>query len=182
MLEDNEQGVLKGPHVDFSFPLNLARDKTEKKIFSYLCEVSQKLHKNGEKLGILIVLGVFGYSNESIVGGMRSLTKEKLDVYLNVNYSQFKDDIIKMFESGNDGAIIINQDGQILAEKIYLTVDNPSVDIPEGTGTRHISAASFSTRDDVLATFTLSEETLVVRIWKDGVYTEQFHPGHRGED
>jgi DNA integrity scanning protein DisA with diadenylate cyclase activity len=113
---------------------------------------------------------------------MRSLTKEKIDLYLNINFSQFKDEVMKILESGNDGAILINQDGQILAERVYLTVNDPGVEIPEGTGTRHISACSFSTRNDVLATFTLSEETLTVRIWKDGVYTEQYNPNHKGED
>lgn len=182
MPEEIEVSNLKGPSVDFSFQLNLARDKTEKKIFSYLSEISQKNYQSENKIGLLIVLGIFGCSKSPIVDGMRSLTKEKIDVYLNINFSQFKEEIMEMFQAGNDGAIIINQDGQILAEKIYLTVDNPSLEIPEGTGTRHISGASFSTRHDVLATFTLSEETSVVRIWKDGHYTEQFHPDQRDDE
>ena len=70
----------------------------------------------------------------------------------------------------------MNHNGQILGTGIYLTVDDPSLDIPDGTGTRHISAASFSVRDDVIATFTLSEETLAVRMWKDGAFTEQYRP------
>lgn len=182
MNDDSEISNFKGPQIDFSFQLNLARDKTEKKIFSYLCEISQKFYKKQEKIGLLIVFGIFGGSESSIVDGMRSLTKEKIDVYLNINFPQFKDNIMEMFEAGEDGAIIINQDGQILAEKVYLTVDNPSLDIPEGTGTRHISGASFSTRNDVLATFTLSEENLIVRVWKDGHYTDQFHPNYHPED
>lgn len=181
MFEDNEVLVIKSPQVDFSFQLNLSRDKTEKKIFAYLSEIAQKLSKTEKRLGALVVLGSFGYKNQA-ADGMRSLTKDKVDLYLNINFAQFKDEIMKILESGDDGAIIINQDGQILAEKVYLTVDNPSVDIPDGTGTRHISACSFSTRPDVLATFTLSEETLTVRIWKDGAYTDQYNPNHKGEE
>ena len=49
-------------------------------------------------------------------------------------------------------------------------------DIPDGSGTRHISAASFSTKEDVRAVFTLSEETSIVRVWKNGVFVEQFSP------
>lgn len=176
-----EEIVITGPQVDFSFQLNLARDKVEKKVFRYLCQISDTLNKSNKSIGILIVLGIFG-TESSIVSGMRSLSNDRFDTYTNVNFLQYKEDVIKLFSTGNDGAIIINQDGQVLAENIYLIVDEPSVDIPEGTGTRHISAASFSTRTDVLATFTLSEETGIVRIWKDGTYTEQYVPGQKGEE
>jgi DNA integrity scanning protein DisA with diadenylate cyclase activity len=175
-MHDEEELAPKGPQVDFSFQLNMARDRSEKKIFSYLCEISEKFHKDNKRIGVLVILGVFGSARSSLVDGMRKLTTDKLDIYINVNFSQFKEDLIKVFESGEDGAIIINQDGQILAEKVYLTVDNPTLEIPEGAGTRHITAASFSTRKDVLAAFTLSEESYFVRVWKDGEYTEQFNP------
>ena len=36
--------------------------------------------------------------------------------------------------------------------------------------------ASFSKRKDVIAVFTLSEETLIVRKWKNGVFVDQFFP------
>lgn len=179
MAEEVDRVLPEGPSVDFSFQLNLARDRIEKKIFSYLCQLSESLNTKKERLGILIVFGMFGTHRSSVASGMRSLSNDRVDTYMNIGFPQFKDDIFKLFEQGEDGAIIINQDGQILAEKIYLTVDVPSVDIPEGTGTRHISAASFSMRPDVLATFTLSEETLMVRTWKDGTYIEQFYPGQK---
>jgi len=182
MSEENVLPTHTGPFVDFSFQLNLAREKAEKKIFNYLSEISQKVHKENKKIGALVVLGVFGSSTDPLVEGMRKLTNDKLDTYININFPQFKDDVIGIFNVGDDGAIIVNQDGQILGSRVYLTVDNPTVEIPEGTGTRHISAASFSTREDVLATFTLSEETWIVRTWKDGKYTEQFNPSQKEDD
>jgi hypothetical protein len=148
MSEEKTELQNKGPSVDFSFQLNLAREKAEKKIFSYLSEISQRTHKKNKSIGAIIVLGVFGSSRDPLIKGMRKLTNDKLDTYINVNFPQFKDDVIEIFELGDDGAI----------------------------------AASFSTRNDVLATFTLSEETLVVRTWKDGKYTEQFNPGQKEEE
>ena len=59
---------------------------------------------------------------------------------------------------------------------LMTSEDNPSLDIPDGSGTRHISAASFSTNDKIRSVFTLSEETSIVRIWKNGVFVEQFSP------
>lgn len=161
-------------NVDFSYQLNIGREKVEKKIFQTLIDISKKLCSEEKKVGALIVLGCF--DSKQIIDGMRQLGNKKIEKYLNVAFGQFEADIIKLFETGEDGAIIINQNGQILGTGIYLTVHNPALDIPEGTGTRHISAASFSTRDDVIATFTLSEETQVVRMWKDGYFTEQFNP------
>lgn len=184
MTEENgtETTTAKSPQIDFTFQLNMARDKSEKKIFSYLCDISQRFHKSKKRIGVLVVLGIFGSADTPVVDGMRKLSAEKLDSYVNVNFPQFKEELIKVFESGQDGAIIINQDGQLLAEKVYLTVDNATVDIPDGTGTRHISAASFSTRKDVLAAFTLSEETYLVRTWKNGEYLEQFNPDKKEEE
>lgn len=169
------------PTVDFSYQFNLSREKVEKKIFSYLCDISKKFYKDKKSIGALVVLGSFS-SPDHVVSGMRQLGSIKVDKYLNVAFGQFESDIIKIFESGNDGAVIVNENGQILGTGIYLTVHNPSLDIPEGTGTRHISGASFSTRSDVLATFTLSEETLAVRMWKNGSFVEQFHPDQPEEE
>lgn len=180
-METEELHHARGPLVDFSFQLNLARDRSEKKIFAYLCEISEKNFKEGNRVGAMIVLGIFGSASSSCVDGMRKLTNDKMDVYINVNFSQFKDECLKIFDSGDDGAIIINQDGQIIGDKVYLTVDDPTLGIPEGTGTRHITAASFSTRKDVLAVFTLSEQTNMVRVWKNGEYTGQFHPDQKDE-
>ena len=95
---------------------------------------------------------------------------------MDVISNQFEEDVSKIFESGLDGAIIINHSGQILGTGVYLIVDKPTLDIPDGTGTRHISAASFSTRDDVIAVFTLSEESATVRMWKKGAFVEQYKP------
>jgi DNA integrity scanning protein DisA with diadenylate cyclase activity len=181
-MEDNEP--VKSPCMDFSFPLNLAKDKTEKKIYSFLCELSQKFYKNNERKGLLIVLGVFGYGNNSAADGMRELsTKDKIDKYINVNFAQFKEDVLKIFEAGNDGAIVINRDGQVLAQKVYLVIDNAyDATILEGCGTRHISASAFSKNKNIISVFTLSEETHFVRLWRDGNYTEQYCPAEQDKD
>jgi len=175
MVEEPIKVTKTSSSVDFSYQFNMGREKVEKRIFQYLCDVANKQAKEEKSLGVLVVLGCF--DSEPLVDGMRQLGNNKLEKYINVAFSQFESEVIKLFETGDDGAIVINQNGQVLGTSLYLMVDNPSLDIPEGSGTRHISAASFSTREDVLATFTLSEETLAVRMWKDGQFTEQYRPG-----
>lgn len=174
-----EKPIPSTPTMDFSYQFNIGREKVEKKIFTYLCDISSKLYKQGKSIGALVVLGCFD-SNPTVMG-MRQLGNKKIEKYINVAFGQFEADVVKLFETGDDGAIIINQNGQILGTGAYLTVDNPSLDIPEGTGTRHISAASFSTRKDILSTFTLSEETLTVRMWKNGQFAEQYRPDEETE-
>jgi DNA integrity scanning protein DisA with diadenylate cyclase activity len=167
----------KEPHADYSYQFNMAREKTEKKVYTILCSLSDELHKTKSKIGALIVLGTFDRYPDYSVPGMRQIGNNDIQKYLNVAFGQFESEIKKIFESGDDGAVVINHNGQVLGTGIYLTVDNPILEIPDGAGTRHISAASFSTREDVIATFTLSEENLTVRMWKDGAFTEQHRPG-----
>ncbi len=164
--------------ADFSFQFSAAREhqKVEKKVFNILCEISKENKKSKSKLGILVVFGVFDIAKDCVVSGMRQIGINPIQKYIDISNSSFKDDISELFRDGSDGAIVINRNGQIIGSKVYLIVDNPSLEVPDGCGTRHISAASFSERDDVIAVFTLSEETSVVRTWKDGSFTDQFNP------
>jgi len=179
--EENQvaaDGARKVTSADFSFQFSAAREhqKVEKKVFNILCEISKEDKKRDTKLGILVVFGVFDTSKEYVVSGMRQIGINPIQKYIDISSSSFKDDISDLFRDGSDGAIVINRNGQIIGSKVYLIVDNPSLEVPDGCGTRHISAASFSERDDVIAVFTLSEETSVVRTWKGGSFTDQFDP------
>lgn len=164
--------------ADFSFQFSAAREhqKVEKKVFNILCEISKENKDQESKLGILVVFGVFDTSKDYVISGMRQIGINPIQKYIDISNSSFKEDVSELFRDGSDGAIIINRNGQIIGSKVYLIVDNPSLEVPDGCGTRHISAASFSERDDVIAVFTLSEETSVVRTWKDGSFTDQFDP------
>lgn len=164
--------------ADFSFQFSAAREhqKVEKKVFKILCEISKESIKSNKKLGILVVFGIFDTAKDCVVSGMRQIGINPIQKYIDISNTSFNDDISDLFRDGSDGAIIINRNGQVIGSKVYLIVDNPSLEVPDGCGTRHISAASFSERDDVIAVFTLSEETSVVRTWKDGSFTDQFDP------
>ena len=180
-LSDNQAQIIAQstvPHVDFSFQFNTAKEyaKVEKKIFEYICQVSQDCFENKTNKGLLIVLGIFDNSKEHVITGMRQIGKNPIQKYLNVTTAAHKKEIMPIMLENYDGAFIVNRNGQLLGVGIYLTVDNPNLDIPDGSGTRHITAASFSTEQHVQAIFTLSEETNTVRVWKNGTFVEQFNP------
>lgn len=173
-----QDDIYKVSSVDFSFQFSSAREfqKVEKKIYNNLIEISKAAYKVSNGIGCIIVYGNFDVYRDHIIPGMRQIGINPVQKYINLSINSFEKDFISMVKDNQDGSIIINRDGQILGNKIYLTVDNPILDVPEGCGTRHITAASFSTRKDVMSVFTLSEETSLVRIWKDGQISEQYNP------
>ena len=174
----NVEAARRTTSADFSFQFSAAREhqKVEKKIFNILCEISKENKDRQKKLGILVVFGIFDVAKDYSVSGMRQIGINPIQKYIDISSTSFKKDIQALFREEADGAIVINRNGQIIGSKVYLIVDNPALEVPDGCGTRHISAASFSIRDDVIAVFTLSEETSVVRTWKDGAFVDQYNP------
>ena len=168
----------KASSADFSFQFNATKEylKVEREIFNVLCTISKESKAKLNSLGILVVLGVFDSVNDHVISGMRQIGINPIQKYINICDKSFKKDVATIFREGADGAIIINRSGQIIGTRVYLVVDDSSLDVPDGCGTRHISAASFSTRDDVIAAFTLSEESSIVRNWKNGAFVEQYNP------
>ena len=166
------------PQADFSFQYSLSKEflKIEKKIFDILKSISTKCYTDKKSLGTIIVYGSFDINENHIVKGMRQIGINPIQKFISFAYNNFSEDITNLILDNNDGAIIVDKSGQILGVKVYLTVDNPSLDVPEGCGTRHITAASFSQRKDVFSVTTLSEENLAVRKWKDGSFIDQFFP------
>ena len=177
-IEKESTDNVKAPAIDFSLQFSAAREyqKVEKKIFSLLCDISKECYGGKNKIGILVVFGIFDTASGYVVKDMRQIGLNPIQKYLNVSSQSFEKEIKKLFREGLDGAIVVNRNGQIIGSRAYLIVDNPSLEVPEGCGTRHITAASFSIRKDVISVFTLSEETSTVRIWKDGNFSEQYSP------
>ena len=176
--QGSKESLRKMSSIDFSYQFNAARDyqKVEKVIFSILSDISKENYKKSKNIGLIIVLGTFDKSDDHHVSGMRQIGVNPIQKYMNLCDDTFSKDIFSLFREGSDGAIIVNRNGQIIGSKVYLVVDDSSLDVPDGCGTRHISAASFSTREDIIAVFTLSEESFVVRTWKNGTFVEQFDP------
>ena len=177
-LQENEKTF-----VDFSQQAKYSEEywKTEEKVFDKLKIVSDKCMDTSTKLGAMVVLGDFSYNSNYKVEGMRQVGINFIRKYLSFSVSEFSEEISDLLLKNSDGAFVVNKDGQILATKMYLEVRKPSLDVPDGCGTRHITAASFSTRKEVECIFTLSEETSIVRVWKDGIVIEQYDPSELKE-
>ena len=184
MSENTMNENVEVPCADFSFQFSAQREylKIEKKIFNILMQLSRKKFSTKKNSGALIVYGNFYLNENHIVEGMRQIGINPIQKYMNFGYGNFESEIARLLEENYDGAFIVNLNGQILGSKIYLSVDHPSLEVPEGCGTRHITAASFSKRKNILAVFTLSEENYAVRKWKDGVFVDQFFPNEKEDE
>ena len=157
--------------MDFSMQLSLNKgsERVEQDIFDCLKLIADQVETGScEPLGALIVLGDFEKYGPQIHGIVQMKPKQN-PVESLILVSEGCENYIKEFSrTPFDGAIVVNQSGQILGAGIYLVVDNPLLETPDDCGTRHKAAASFSERNDVISVLTLSEETNTVRLWKKG--------------
>lgn len=74
-----------------------------------------------------------------------------------------------------DGAFVINEKGTIIAAHRYLKADPKNIQIPQGLGARHISAASMTTETNSIA-IVLSESDNLIRIFHQGKLILEMDP------
>jgi DNA integrity scanning protein DisA with diadenylate cyclase activity len=157
------------PSVDFGLQFRLATDneKVEELIFNILKNIASKA--KDRSLGAIVVFGDFSQSRQCVEGLVQMKPKTNPITSLIMIDTEEGAEVIETFSRyPYDGAIIVDKTGQILGAGIYLMVDHPTLDIPDGCGTRHKAAASFSLHNDVISVLTLSEETNTIRLWRDG--------------
>jgi len=173
-MEETENKVVTKdpPSVDFSLQLSLDKNSehVESSAFEWLKIIAKEVHGGKQdSLGALIVVGEFEKFGPRVQGMLQMKPKQNPIESMKMIDSEDSGTHIKDFsEPPYDGAIVVNSTGQIVGAGIYLVIDNPTLDTPEDCGTRHKAAASFSLRNDVIGVLTLSEETNIVRVWKDG--------------
>jgi hypothetical protein len=77
-----------------------------------------------------------------------------------------------------DGAVVVSADGTAQEQMVRIkspdttTVDDDRIEYADWMGTKHLSAAESSIREEVLAAVTLSEETGRVTVFEDGDYMD----------
>ena len=158
------------PSVDFSRQFELANENTEDNILRVLTDIAKSIADgNMPNLGAIVVLGDFSQSKEDVRGLVQMKPKENpIQSFTLVDSEDGTDAIVKFSQQPYDGAVVVDRTGQIIGAGVYLVVEHPTLIIPNGCGTRHKAAASFSLRNDVIAVLTLSEESHTIRVWKDG--------------
>lgn len=179
-----ENDNVEAPSVDFSMQFNFAKnsEKVEERIFAVLKDlVGQVAQDKIQPLGALIVFGDFEAHGPVISGMVQMKPKQNpIESFKTVENVHGVDCLVEFSRAPYDGALVVDRTGQIIGAGVYLVVDNPLLDTPEDCGTRHKAAASFSKRNDVISVFTVSEETNVARIWKEGKLVQTYRFSDEG--
>lgn len=149
------------------------RDIT-REVFKMISESSDALHERGQKRGALLVIGRFA-SIGQIKGAVPPKTNPFEGLYVSAGDKAFQRMLLRD-EALEDGAVVVDTSGQVLGGRIYLVVDHPDIEIPEGCFARHKAAASTSLRRDVEAVITLSEGNNIARVFRDGGVVEVYDP------
>lgn len=150
-----------------------ARD-VAREVFEMISETANVLRERGRKRGALIVIGDFAPIG-SIKGAIPPRENPFEGLFLSAGDKAFQKMLLQD-PALEDGAVVVDKSGQVLGGRIYLLVDNPLVDVPEGCFARHRAAASASLRKDVEAVITLSEEKNVARVFRNGKVAEEYDP------
>ena len=164
----------KAPSVDLDLQLCLA---TERRIFNVLKNIASKAvdhNSSAQNVGAIVVFGDFPQDYQGVRGLVQMKPKQNpITSPIIINTDEAEEVIETFSRHPYDGAVVVNKAGQIIGAGIYLTVDHPTLDLPDGCGTRHKAAASFSLHNSVISVLTLSEETNKVRLWRDGKKEEE---------
>ena len=150
-----------------------ARD-VAREVFDMISETANALRDKGRKRGALIVIGDFA-SIGSVKGAIPPKENPFEGLFLSAGDKVFQRMLLQN-SALEDGAVVVDKSGQVLGGRIYLLVDNPLVDVPEGCFARHRAAASASLRKDVEAVITLSEEQNIARVFREGRVVEEYDP------
>lgn len=145
----------------------------EENIFSALVKVARDVTMDKTSaMGAIVVFGDF-YKDCSVLIQMKP-KKNPIENPVEVGSESGIKIIKKYSRSPYDGAVVIDKTGKIISAGIYLVVRDPTIDIPDGCGTRHKAAASFSLHNETISVLTLSEETNTVRLWRNGKVERKF--------
>ncbi len=121
--------------------------------------------REGKPIGALFVIGnmreLQKYSEQNIINPFRGYAEKDrniLDVKLRNTVKEF---------AAIDGAFLIKGNGVIVSAGTTLRPDTSGVELPQGLGARHASAAAISASTKSIA-ITVSESTGAVRLWRLG--------------
>nr|WP_048063584.1 diadenylate cyclase [Methanococcoides burtonii] len=121
--------------------------------------------REGHKIGTAFILGdieeVLQRSHQMILNPYAGHKDEHRNLLNKKNWESVKEFALL------DGVFVISKEGIVQAAGRYLDVDAKEIDIEQGLGGRHVSAAAI-TRDTFAIAVTISESGGTVRIYMDG--------------
>ncbi len=188
-------GEHKSPLVDTCMVTRIGKHSNEQAALSgLLSDTDQSMQVLEAVLNIALSVGFEGNEGDPVgtifvVGDSTSVMEKSRQLTLNPfqGYSEEERNILDPSIRNAvknfcllDGAIIVREDGVLLAAGRYLNPpDDLKLELPMGLGTRHASAMAITAATQAIS-FVISKTTGTVRIYKDGkLAVELRQPGRR---
>jgi diadenylate cyclase len=146
-------------------------NKTLRRVVNLAVEVARE-GREGRKIGTLFVVG----DSEAVLKHSRPMILDPL--YGHPHESKRIEDsnlheVLKELAQ-LDGAFVVSDDGVVLSAARYIDAVSNHLELPLGLGSRHVAAASVSSRTDAVAVAV--SESSTVRMFDDGELVAEIVP------
>jgi diadenylate cyclase len=128
--------------------------------------------REGRKIGTLFVVG----DSDAVLKGSRPLILDPLaghpDEKKRINDPDVRETIKELAQL--DGAFVVSDKGVVLSATRYIDAASDNLELPLGLGSRHMAAASVSSRTNAVAVAV--SESSMVRMFDDGELISEIVP------
>src|ERR671933_2777724 len=128
--------------------------------------------REGRKIGTLFVVG----DSEAVLKRSKPLILDPLaghpEEMKRIDDPDVRETLKELAQL--DGAFVVSNDGVVLSAARYIDVASEDLDLPLGLGSRHVAAASISSRTNAVAV--VVSESSVVRMFDDGQLVSEILP------
>ncbi|WP_235401674.1 DNA integrity scanning protein DisA nucleotide-binding domain protein [Rubrobacter aplysinae] len=128
--------------------------------------------REGRKIGTLFVVG----DSESVIGSSKPLILDPLaghpDDVKHIADPDVRETLKELAQL--DGAFVVSDAGTVLSAARYIDTTSDNLNVPLGLGSRHMAAASVSSRTGAVAV--VVSESSMVRLFDDGELVSEITP------
>ena len=146
-------------------------NRTLRRVVNLAVEIARE-GREGRKIGTLFVVGdseaVLKHSRPMILDPLYGHTHESKRIQ-DPNLRETLKELAQL-----DGAFVVSDEGVILSAARYIDAISNHIELPLGLGSRHVAAASVSSRTDAVAVAV--SESSTVRMFDDGELVAEIVP------
>jgi diadenylate cyclase len=146
-------------------------NRTLRRVVNLAVEIARE-GREGHKIGTLFVVG----DSEAVLGRSRPMILDPLYGHPHGSKRIEDPDVRETLKelAQLDGAFVVSDEGVVLSAARYIDAASNHLELPLGLGSRHVAAASVSSRTDAVAVAV--SESSTVRMFDDGELVAEIVP------
>jgi diadenylate cyclase len=146
-------------------------NRTLRRVVNLAVEIARE-GREGRKIGTLFVVG----DSEAVLRHSRPMILDPLYGHPHESKRIEDPDLRETLKelAQLDGAFVVSDDGTVLSAARYIDATSDHLELPLGLGSRHVAAASVSSRTEAVAVAV--SESSTVRMFDDGVLVAEIVP------